>query len=297
MKEKDCNIIRDLLPSYIDGLTNEETNQYVEEHIKECNECKTVLENMKKMLETETTDKNSKEVKYFKKYNKKMKTLKITLLAILLIFVLSYVRKMVILVSLSNKVDEYTISTNYYMKSANYSGYDDSIITIESYVKDEKIINRFKLLSETNKINYTNYFNGKTVNSYAEIEFDEETEEQKSRKTAELNQEKELLAFIPDYIDMSHPVMFFGLPLFSSIESDKCDERDCYKITVNAFGDNYDTVYYIEKKTGLTIRILGHTTGTDSLKHDNITNLQYKFDVVTDEDFIEPDLSEYEIEE
>lgn len=297
MKEENCNIIRDLLPSYIDDLTNETTNQFVKEHIEQCDECKTVLENMQKMLDTETTKKDSQEVKYIKKYSNKMKILKITLLAILLIFVVSYVRKMVILVSLSNKVDKYTSSTNYYMKSANYSGYDDSIITIESYVKDEKIIDRFKLLSETNKINNTNYFNGKTVNSYTEIEYEEETEEYKSRKTAELNQERELLAFIPDYIDMSHPAMFFGLPLFSSIQSEKCDEKECYKITVNALGDNYDTVFYIEKETGLTIRILGHTTDTDNIKHDNVTNLQYKFDVLTDEHFIEPDLSEYEIQE
>ena len=46
MKEvKDCKIVQDLLPSYIDGLTNEDTNQYIEEHLKECEECKKKLEN------------------------------------------------------------------------------------------------------------------------------------------------------------------------------------------------------------------------------------------------------------
>ena len=96
------------------------------------------------------------------------------LLAILLIFVISYIWKAVILVSLSNKVSKYTSSTNYYKKSVDYTSNDDSIITIESYVKDEKIIDRFKFLSETEKINNTNYFNGSTVNSYCEIEFAED---------------------------------------------------------------------------------------------------------------------------
>lgn len=298
MKEqKDCKIIRDLLPSYIDRLTNENTNQYVEEHLGECSECKTVLENMQKILGTDATMKNSKEVKYIKKYNKKMKILKITLLAILLIFVLSYTRKLIILISLSNKVDEYTNSTNYYKKTVRYNGYDDSIMTIENYVKDEKIIDKFKLLSEFMTVNNTNYFNGEKVNSYYEIEFDEETEEYKSRKTVQLNQERELLAFIPDYIDMSNPAMFFGLPLFSSIKSDKCDGKDCYRIAVTWFNNNYDNIFYIEKDTGLLIRMLGHTTGTDNVKYDSISNLEYKFDVVTDDDFIEPDISEYEIEE
>ena len=35
MKEKrECKIVQDLLPNYVDGLTNEETNKYIEEHIK-----------------------------------------------------------------------------------------------------------------------------------------------------------------------------------------------------------------------------------------------------------------------
>ena len=37
MKEKrDCKIVQDLLPNYIEKLTNDETNKYVEEHLKEC---------------------------------------------------------------------------------------------------------------------------------------------------------------------------------------------------------------------------------------------------------------------
>ena len=36
MKEKNkCKIIQDLLPSYTDNLTEKETNQYIEEHLKE----------------------------------------------------------------------------------------------------------------------------------------------------------------------------------------------------------------------------------------------------------------------
>ena len=51
MKEKrDCNIIQDLLPNYIENLTNEETNHFIEEHLKKCNECQKVLENMRRKL-------------------------------------------------------------------------------------------------------------------------------------------------------------------------------------------------------------------------------------------------------
>ena len=47
MKEKtNCKIVQDLLPNYIENLTNEETNRFIEEHLKECPECQKVLENM-----------------------------------------------------------------------------------------------------------------------------------------------------------------------------------------------------------------------------------------------------------
>ena len=49
--KKDCKIVQDLLPNYIEKLTTEETNQFIEEHLKECDECKTVLENMQKDIQ------------------------------------------------------------------------------------------------------------------------------------------------------------------------------------------------------------------------------------------------------
>jgi len=232
MKEqRDCKIIRDLLPSYIDSLTNESTNQYIEEHLNNCEQCKKILEDMKKELKLNTTPKEGKEVKYIKKFNKKMKILK-TLLVIFLIFVLSYARKLIIFISLSNKVSNYTNSTNYYKKSVDYAGALDDVITIETYVKDDKIIDRFKMVSEFYKLSYTNYFNGKTVNSYSETKYYKKEDEHKSRKTAELNKETELLAFIPNYFDISNPIMLFTLPLVSSIESDICNERDCYRLVL-----------------------------------------------------------------
>lgn len=42
-----CEIIRDLLPVYCDGLASEETAEEVEKHIAECSECRGIYENMK----------------------------------------------------------------------------------------------------------------------------------------------------------------------------------------------------------------------------------------------------------
>ena len=72
--KKECKIVQDLLPSYVDKLTNEETNQYIEEHLKECKECQKVLENMKSNIEYKEQDDDRKKVKYFKKYKYKFQS-------------------------------------------------------------------------------------------------------------------------------------------------------------------------------------------------------------------------------
>lgn len=34
-----CEVVRDLLPLYIDKLTSEESNKEIEKHLKNCKEC------------------------------------------------------------------------------------------------------------------------------------------------------------------------------------------------------------------------------------------------------------------
>lgn len=82
---KDCKIIQDLLPNYIEKLTNEETNKYIEEHLKSCNECKKVLNNMNKELKVNNEKRSQKEVKYIKKFSNRLKLLKSLVVIILVI--------------------------------------------------------------------------------------------------------------------------------------------------------------------------------------------------------------------
>lgn len=42
-----CNIVRDLLPSYIDHLCSQDSIQFIEEHMNSCKNCREVLESMK----------------------------------------------------------------------------------------------------------------------------------------------------------------------------------------------------------------------------------------------------------
>ena len=42
-----CEVVRDLLPTYVDGLASAETNALVEEHVEHCASCRSVLELMR----------------------------------------------------------------------------------------------------------------------------------------------------------------------------------------------------------------------------------------------------------
>ena len=292
---KECKIIRDLFPSYIDGLTSESTNQYIQEHLDNCEDCQKVLETMKKDIKIDTTKKDSREVKYIKKYNKKMKILKITLLAILLIFMFRVARNMIIIVSLDSKIDKYATSQNFYLKQILYS--EDGVDIFEVHKKDDRYTTKFKSTSENFKFVVTEYHSGQTVNTYVEAKSDEENI---STKRATLNGEDESnLSVLTSSIKIDNPINFILNSLFANIKSDNCNGKDCYRVGIKPFNSSDEAIYYIDKETGLTIRSLGasSTLKNDGERYDHIADYQYEFDVVTDEELIEPDISEYEIQE
>lgn len=71
MKSKiPCDMIKDLLPLYVDGLVSETTSKEVETHINECMECNNVLQSMKN-LESSVTEEEKKEIKFLRKNRKR----------------------------------------------------------------------------------------------------------------------------------------------------------------------------------------------------------------------------------
>ena len=63
-----CEIIRDLLPSYVDGLTSEESNREITAHVAECAPCKEILEQMQ-----EKAPKEKRKINPFRKFNRRMR--------------------------------------------------------------------------------------------------------------------------------------------------------------------------------------------------------------------------------
>ena len=66
MTKWNCNVIKDLLPSYTDGICSEDTRRIVEEHLSECPDCKRTWEVMKE-AEIVTDGIQDREMDYMKK--------------------------------------------------------------------------------------------------------------------------------------------------------------------------------------------------------------------------------------
>ena len=47
MSKRECDIIKDLLPSYVDEICSEASKEWIEEHLKECEGCRALAERMK----------------------------------------------------------------------------------------------------------------------------------------------------------------------------------------------------------------------------------------------------------
>ena len=269
MKEKrDCKIVQDLLPNYIEKLTNEETNLFIEEHLKDCRECRSILENMKKDIKIDEEKRDSREVDYIKKYNKKMRLWKKIGLVILCLFVLylfTVLYRYTILTKIEERNEISNSSTNYYYKSIS----NDTIM--ECYKKEG-----------ITKVNL------KQMQGDGDITFwkDENTGEEycfwNAKKTYSENAGGIMatapcsMTSCPDFtsrlIIALNPLVFIGTQKYNDIA--------CYNI-------RFDGLYeIIEKKSGLVLY---------SSDESYMRMIEYSFDTVTDKDVEKPNLAEYSL--
>lgn len=71
-----CEIIRDLFPSYLDGLTSEESNREIVRHLEDCAPCGEILEQMQQEMEGKAENEKKEEkrkINPFRKFNRRMK--------------------------------------------------------------------------------------------------------------------------------------------------------------------------------------------------------------------------------
>lgn len=159
MNKKDCKIIQDLLPNYVEVLTNDETNHFIEGHLKECKNCNETYLNMKENFYKKETE-ETENINFLKKHRKKIRILRTVILVGLAIFLIVVLKRTFIMIDLSNKAARLNNPNNYYLKINTYQG--DILNILESYYKNGNYLTTITSHSQTEPMFYkfTTYKNG-----------------------------------------------------------------------------------------------------------------------------------------
>ena len=87
--KNECDVVRDLLFSYIDGVLSQTSKELVEEHLKKCETCRNILEELK---QDGKNHEQTKEIDFFKRIKKKLskKNIIIFISIIFLVFIITF---------------------------------------------------------------------------------------------------------------------------------------------------------------------------------------------------------------
>ena len=214
--------------------------------------------------------------------------LKMILIILLLLIIIIIGRKAFVIKDLQNKISEFTDKTNYSISVNSY--YGDRLSYTEYLIKDENTyLYTTGLVNEENNHKRIIFSNKEKTNEYIQTN---------ESKIAMLNSDTSAKIEIPNYIKTDNAKDFILLLFKAKITSVKCNGKECYEIK-NI--ENPDLVYtengyatvYIDKETGLIERTIDRNAKNE--EKDRVTDYNYEFDNVTDEDIKEPDISEYEV--
>lgn len=199
---------------------------------------------------------------------------KVTLLVVFVVIVLIFAsfanlaRKTYIIAKYCKESEKYTISTNFYKKTTD----EDS--TTEIWRKGNIATLKRTTSTSENIIHWGEYevwlFN--TTNSDNEIK----------KIAVKLEGDSEIFpTLIGDYIKGENLIDYIKIALKCKITIEKTNDIECYKIVID---DNIEE--YINKEDLKIVKI----------KEGNITNnIEYKIDIVKDEDVKVPNINEYTI--
>jgi hypothetical protein len=88
-----CDVIRDLIPLYIDGIASEDSRDLIDEHVKDCPACEKVMAAMRHGNESAPINVDNTEIGAFKKMKRKItrKHIRVAVISIICAVVFVYV--------------------------------------------------------------------------------------------------------------------------------------------------------------------------------------------------------------
>lgn len=181
--KNECDIVKDLLNSYDEGILSKASKKFVENHLATCENCKQILKEIKMQNETVSTQ----EIDYLKKIRKKIsiKNIVTVILAIIILLLIlldvllfyNYYKKMsvinqnnAIIDNLRLKAEKYENLSNYsYTLTENISNTDGKIIK-KYYVLDNVFVSEVIIHSDKEgEVHEYAYYPGKDDIVYVNI--------------------------------------------------------------------------------------------------------------------------------
>lgn len=141
-----CEIINDLLPSYVDELTSNESNIEIEKHLESCSSCKKEFDKMKEDISIEQIELNKKDIKPLKKLNKKV--LKYVIITIL--SGITLVGSYFYFFGFGWKVNSNDLEVTYYLK--------DDAIYFDFELTNGRVLNAWTDVEEPYTMSFTECF-------------------------------------------------------------------------------------------------------------------------------------------
>lgn len=207
----------------------------------------------------------------------------IILLVAIVIFLIHSARNFIIISKLQDKALECINSNNYHTRTITHIS-DESTVTTDYYKKENKQAVFIQKNENGNVIKLLNYNNGERTDFFTETQ---------TEKTVKLDTKSSISAGMFNILQTDNNWQTFLYSSISIVRSTKYNEKECYIIDNYLspyYLNDYDTTtakYIIDKQTGLILKDESST----------IVEYEYEFDNVDDSIFIEPDISQYKIQE
>lgn len=194
------------------------------------------------------------------------------------LFLINFVRNLVIINDIIAKEKEFKDSTNYSYTAIMYDSNDEeNKVTIEHYYKDGKS----KMVVDNGENKITVWYDEQTKENI----FLNETTKEATVTTSEFMLGNELL-----YFQDEENKIYYAMTSF--IINSNIDEKECYEII------NLNDVSYINKEDGTVLKGVYKGAIVNDEKCDSITEYKdWKFNELTDEEMERPNLEGYEVTE
>ncbi len=298
MMKNECEIVKDLIPSFVDGTISDVASEFVKTHISNCENCKKILENLEKNT---LTEEDNTAINYLKKYHRKMKILEfvifILVLFIIVTLVIANIRHIKNVKEEMNRQNiiqrnDTILSTTYEktLKAINSSNFtfqieeDDGKYIERFYYKDKKF-KKIMMTSENGSETWTNY-GIETEDGYRYIQFYSSYNKSHKGQLYRFYLNESLQDSILVQFHLLHSPAFYKLSevdlLNLEIRDDTYEDKDCYVIKqyipTIAW---YET--WIDKESMLIIREIQYWN-----RNDVTHNYAYSWSTgtVTDEDVL-----------